>query len=176
MPNRLLIPLLFFALLASPAAAKDAKDPSLPRPALFDDLINCRNIADDTERLACYDGKVGALDEAQKNEEIIVTDREAIKQAKRGLFGFSLPKLKIFGSEGDDQLKELTSTIRSVRVDRGGKLVIVLEDGAKWRQVGSEYVRGNPKAGMEVRIRKASFGTYFVNVAGRRAIRMKRVN
>ncbi len=175
MPNRLLIPILFFAL-ASPAIAKDAKDTSLPRPALFDDLINCRNITDDSERLACYDGKVGALDEAQKNEEIIVTDREAVKQAKRGLFGFSIPKLKIFGSEGDDQLKELTSTVRSARVDRGGKWIIILEDGAKWKQVGSEYVRGHPKAGMGVRIRKASFGTYFVNVDGRRAIRMKRVN
>ncbi len=115
--------------------------------------------------MTCYDGKVGALDEAQKNEEIIVTDREAVKQVKRGLFGFSPHKPK-----------ELISTIKSARIDRSGKLTIVLEDGAKWRQVGSEYVRGHPKAGMGVRIRKASFGTYFVNVDGHRAIRMKRVN
>ena len=175
MKNRLLLAALFVAL-ASPAAAKDAKDASLPRPALFDDLINCRTIANDAERLACYDGKVGALDEAQKNEEIIVTDREAVKQAKRGLFGFSLPKLKIFGKEGEDQLKELVSTIRSAYTSRNGKWTIVLEDGAKWRQIDSKSPRRDPKPGMEVRIRKASMGSYFVNVAGRRAIRMKRVN
>ena len=175
MPNRL----FFFILAASVSTAalsQDSKDTNLPRPAIFDDLINCRTIADDTERLACYDGNVGKLDEAQKKEEIIVTDKQSVQEAKRGLFGFNLPKLSIFGKEGEEQLEELVTTIKSARQDRSGKWTFILEDGAKWQQIDTDGSSRQVKPGMEVRIRKASLGSYFVNVEGRRAIRMMRVN
>ncbi|MFC4291209.1 hypothetical protein ACFOWX_02145 [Sphingorhabdus arenilitoris] len=162
-----------FLLYTAPLLAQNGAD--LKAPSVFTDLINCKSIENAQERLACYDQKVDSLDKAQQNEDIIVTDKEAVQDAKKGLFGFSLPKLKIFGKEGDTQLEELVSTIKSAHQDRSGKWTFVLEDGAEWQQIDSEIPRRDPKAGMEVKIRKASLGSYFVNVEGRRAIRMRRI-
>ncbi len=163
--------------MSAPASAKDDSKAGLKRPAIFEDLVNCREVEDPDERLACYDDKVAALDEAQKKDDIIVTDRAAVKEAKRGLFGFNLPKIKIFGGGDDDkdEIKEIDGIIASVS-SRGGKWLITLEDGAKWQQISSERLALPPKAGMPVHIRKAAFGSFLVNIRGQRSIRMRRVN
>ncbi len=158
-----------------PASARDDKEAELARPKLFDDVVACREITDEKTRLACYDQKVAALDEAQKKEEIILTDKAAVKEAKRGLFGFSIPKLKIFGSD-DEGVSEIETTIASASLPNGGKLTITLEDGARWLQIDTQAVFRAPKAGTKVRIRKAAMGSYFVNIDGARAIRMKRID
>jgi hypothetical protein len=163
-------------LPADKVHAQNEKPLSMPQPALFKDVLNCRTIADPNERLACYDAKVAALDAAQAKDEIIVTDRESVKEAKRGLFGFNLPKLRIFGKEGETQLEEITAIIASARQDSSGKWTIFLEDGAKWVQIDSKPLSRDPRSGMSLRIRNASLGTFFVNVDKQTAIRMKRAN
>jgi hypothetical protein len=161
--------------LSLPLAAKDDKDDGLARPKLFDDLVACKTIENAEARLACYDANVAALDEAQKSKEIVVTDKAAIKEARRGLFGFDLPKIKIFGGN-EEELNEVEATLSEAYMNRDGKLTIVLEDGARWSQIDSQVVRGSPKAGSKARIRRAAMGSFFVNIDEKRAIRMKRVN
>jgi hypothetical protein len=51
-----------------------------------------------------------------------------------------------------------------------------LEDGARWTQTDSTRVNRTPKAGMKARIRRAAMGSFFVNIDGQLAIRMKRLN
>lgn len=169
-------------LLAIPASAKDNKDKTLipdERPKVFEELVNCRAIADRDERLACYDAKVAAMDEAEKKDEIVLADKAAVKEAKRGLFGFNLPKIRLFGKgddEGDEDNSRLTTVIQDARQDAKGRWVITLEDGAVWSQIDSEKVRRAPAQGMSIAIRKASMGTYFANIDGQRAIRMRRTS
>jgi hypothetical protein len=147
------------------------------RPPVFEALVNCRAIADPTERLACYDNKVAAIDEAEKKDELVLADKASMKEARRGLFGFSIPKLKIFGNDGkQDEKFELTAKIDSAYQASYGKWTIILEDGARWVQIDSQAVRKDPARGMEVKIREAAMGSYFANIAGQRAIRMRRVN
>ena len=58
--------LLMGAIIAAavPAMA-DVKDTLQDaRPPVFEALLNCRNITSATERLACFDAKVTAMDEA----------------------------------------------------------------------------------------------------------------
>ena len=113
------LPLLILAtvLLAAPATADKKDRLQEARPPVFEALINCRTITDAQDRLACYDAKVAAMDEAEKNDELVLADKETMKEARRGLFGFSLPKLKLFdnadGKGSELQLHYLTE-------DQGG--------------------------------------------------------
>src|SRR5688500_4143501 len=83
--------------LAAPASAQNM--PKTSTPKIFEDVVQCRAIADAAARLACYDRGVAALQTAQQSNELYVADKQAMKEARRGLFGFSIPKLKIFGDE-----------------------------------------------------------------------------
>lgn len=166
-------PLVLFAcVIAGPVAAKD----KLPvaRPAQIQELYACRDISDASARLACFDREVGELSTADQAREITFTDRETAKKARRGLFGFSFPKLGgIFGGD-EDEVKEIETTIRSVRVDRSGKYTMVMEDDAVWVQIDSASLPRQPKPGQKVKIKVATMGSYFASVEGGRTIRMKR--
>jgi hypothetical protein len=145
------------------------------RPLVFEELISCRDITEPSQRLACYDKKSNTLDDAERNEQLIVTDVETMKEARRGLFGFNLPKLQIFGTKSEDEVQEINTKIASAYL-KGSKWLVVLDDGAKWQQSDSEELRRRPVAGMPIKINKAAMGSFFVNVDGQRAVRMKRVN
>ena len=161
--------------IGSITAAKDDKNASLARPKAFDDVVACKLIESPEQRLACYDQNVSVLDAAQKNNEIILTDKAAVKEAQRGLFGFQIPKLKIFGSGGDD-VAEIEAIVKSVTANRAGQLTIVLEDNARWQQLDSKILNREPKAGSKARIRLATMGSYLVSFDGGPAVRMKRIN
>ncbi len=167
-----------FALSPVTMAGDDAKrdkDPELARPKIFDDVVACKTIEEAEARLACYDEKVAALDAAQKNADIILTDKAAVKEAQKGLFGFELPKLKIFGS-GDDDIEEIEAVVKSVTANRAGQVTITLEDGARWQQVDTKILNREPREGSKARIRRGSMGSYLVTFDGGPAIRMKRLN
>ena len=158
--------------LSVPAAAKD-KLPSA-RPAQIQELYACRDIADASARLACFDREVGELATADQAREITFTDRETAKKARRGLFGFSFPKLGgIFGGD-EDEVKEIETTIRSVSMDRSGKYTLAMEDEAVWVQIDTTRLPRQPKPGQKVKIKVATMGSYFATIDGGRTIRMKR--
>ncbi len=168
-------------MIAAPAQAKDDEKKDAP-PAIFQAVIDCKTIADPSARLACYDEKVAALETAEANKQVVVADREQIKKARRGLFGFSLPKIKLFGGGDDDdedekeEFKELTTKIKSVRQNYRGLYIITIEEGdAVWEQTekARRYVRA--KAGDEIRIKRATLGSYKANINGGLAIRVRRV-
>ena len=96
-----LLPVCLFG--ATPAGAADAKD---ARPAMFQKLVDCRAQQDAALRLACYDAQVAALDDAETKKELVVVDKAQMKQARKSLFGFSLPKISLFGGGENDQDQE----------------------------------------------------------------------
>lgn len=157
---------------AAPAAAKD-KAPPAP-PVQIRELYACRDIADAAARLACFDREVGELSSADQAREITFTDRETAKQTRRGLFGFSFPKLGgIFGGD-EDEIKEIETVIRSVSTDQSGKYRLAMEDGAVWVQIDTAHIPKAPRPGQKVTIKVASMGSYFAKVEGGRTMRMKR--
>lgn len=167
------------AILATSSAAIAAKDPP-PRPAVFQKLVDCRAIADDPARLACYDAQVVKLDEAERASDVVVVDRAEIKKARKGLFGLSLPDLGgIFGGKKggapEPELTEIESTVKSAAIGGGGKLIVIIADGARWVQTDSKAMRV-PKAGVPVKIRKAAMGSFFMNIDDRPGIKVVRQN
>ncbi|MEI4506878.1 hypothetical protein WBQ88_00870 [Sphingopyxis sp. CCNWLW253] len=171
--SRVAAPLVLFAFaLAVPASAKD-KTPPAP-PAQIRELYACRDIADASARLACFDREVGELSAADTAKEIVFTDKETAKKTRRGLFGFSFPKLGgIFGGD-EDEIKEIETVIRGVSTDQSGKYRLVMEDNAVWVQIDSTSLPRQPKPGQKVKIKVAAMGSYFATIEGGRTIRMKR--
>jgi hypothetical protein len=157
---------------AMPASAQ--KMPKTATPKLFEEVVSCRAIQDSAERLACYDRSVAALDTAQKSNELYVADKAAMKEARKGLFGFSLPKLKIFGDEDLGDLDELESTIASVKEGQRG-YVFTLPDGARWMQTDKRYM-DKPKVGAKIRIKKAALGSYMASINNKPGFRVERIN
>src|SRR5690349_15948158 len=102
------------------AAPKAAKTPA--PPADFQRLIACKSIADNVQRLSCYDREVGVVGTASARGELVVMNREEIRKTRRSLFGLSLPDLSVFGGgnlPGDADILE--TTIKYTRQGPDGK-------------------------------------------------------
>lgn len=163
--------LAVLAIGATPAAAKDQAP--LPQPAVFQAVLDCKTIADPTARLSCYDQKTQALADAAKANDVLVVDRATARKTKRSLFGLSLPKIKLFGDNDDEEIDQLDSTISSAYSARDGMTVFVLPDGARWKQ--TEGRDTFPKAGQKIVIVKGSLGGYFARVNGQAGVRVMRL-
>lgn len=159
-------------------AGAAAQDPGLDvegRPAMLEALTQCRTIAGGPERLACYDAAVGALDAAERAGELVVVDREQVRESRRRLFGFSVPSIPLLErGETPEEIDNLATTITSARQAPDGKWVLELADGSVWRQIDSTRVNTSTRPGTPVQIRRAALGSYFLSVNGARSMRARR--
>lgn len=146
-------------------------------PNAFQSVMNCQTIRDNVQRLACFDEKVAALDSAQKSKDVYVADKVEVQKTRRGLFGLSLPSLDIFGGGNDkgESVEEIESVVKSVQRSPYGAWTLELEDGAKWQQIDTRPLARYPRAGSQMRIRKAAAGSFLANIDGQTAIRVRRV-
>lgn len=165
------------SVLTIPVAAA-AQDPDEVIPSAYEAVIACRDVTDSAARLACFDKSVTVLDQAKQDEDLVIVSREEVRKTRRGLFGLSLPSLRLFGGgNGDDKeeaITEIDSTIASISRGQSG-YVFVLEEGAVWVQTDRSYIN-KPKEGMPIHIERAAMGSYFARVNDGVAIRVKRRN
>ncbi len=166
--------------LCSPAVAQeiDRRKALTAPPAIYTELVACKDIAEPATRLACYDEKVTALQTAQTTNQVVIADREQVREARRGLFGLTLPRIKLFDGDGDegDQIDAIDGIIQSARTIRNGKWVIRLEDGAVWQQ--TDTPRGSmrdPKTGDSITIQRAALGSFMAKVNDGRAFKVTRI-
>lgn len=148
-----------------------------PRPEVFRKLVECRAIADNNARLACFDAQVMQLADAEARNDVVVVDRVQVQKARKSLFGLSLPDLGLFGGNDskDEGVDQIETKIVSAAQMRDGKWRFTVEDGAKWVQTETRTIHA-PASGDSVRIRKAAMGSFFANIDGRTAIRVRREN
>jgi hypothetical protein len=166
----ILVPILFAASTSS-ALAKSEEDGG-KRPPLLQKVVDCRAIADSTQRLACFDASVAALDSAEERHDIAVVSRADVQESRKALFGFRLPSLAIFG-HGDprehgeeDELKEMTAKVAGVTEGEYGAYIITLEGGAVWKQNDDITLGRKPRAGDAVKITRGALGSYRMNFNG----------
>jgi hypothetical protein len=165
------------AALAAPALAQNPPAATTGRADALKTLSACRTITEDQARLACYDAAARGVDEAESRGELVVMDRGQVRDAKRSLFGFDTSALNIFDRGGGDarvEVDNVTLTVDRAYRGEGGRWVMVMTDGQVWRQIDSNGPYNPPKHGSEARIRKASLGSYFLNVDDQTAIRARR--
>jgi hypothetical protein len=177
-PLRAALGVALVAGLATAATAQQRQRPGEERPAVLSRVVQCRTIAIEAERLACYDREVATLDQAQASGELLAMDRAQVRSTRRSLFGMTVPNLGIFGddNEDDEAASRIETTIRSATTDPFGKWIITLEDGARWIQIDTMNLGARPRPGQPIRIRRAAMGSYLANVNNQTAIRMRRIN
>jgi hypothetical protein len=158
-------------------AADAASKAEQSRTAVLQAVMDCRAIGDQTARLACFDTAVGKMVQAEKSGDIVVVDRQQVREAKRAAFGLEIPHFTLF-DRGDkpEQIDRISGVAESAYVNAAGKWVVVLEDGAKWVQIDSETPYSDPHKGSKVDIRKASLGSYLMNIDSHTALRVQRIN
>lgn len=155
----------------TPALAQEDR-----RAPALEQLAACRAQADPVQRLACYDAAAAALDNAERSGEVVVLDRDQVREARRGLFGFPMPSMDLFG-RGDaveeEVIDNVSYVVRSAREVRGGEWLFVMEDGSVWRQIDGR-MWGRPRPGETAVVRRASLGSFLMNVGDAPAIRVRR--
>ncbi len=165
---------LYLMGAASAAAAQPAAEerhPAMKR------LSDCRSIADSSARLACFDREVASIEAAEARRDLVVMDRERIRNTRRSLFGLALPNLGIFGDgrDGAGAVTNIEGNIKTVSRNALGRWIFDLQEGGRWIQVDSRELPIDPRPGHSIKIRRASLGTYLANVKNQIAIRVERV-
>lgn len=167
--SHLIVPLAL--LFGAPAMAQDPARPV--QPQVFQAVVDCRTLTDSAARLACYDAKVAELAGAAEAKQVLVVDRATTEKTKRGLFGLSLPKIKLFGDNDDVEIEKIESTITAVSSARDGSVIFVLTDGARWKQTDGRDTFA--KAGQKIEIAKGSLGSFFARINGQSGVRVIRL-
>lgn len=173
--------LLFSAAFGvSTTSAATPASPPLPeatRAAVLKALSACRGETDSTARLACFDKAAGALDEAEAKGQVMVLDREAVRDVRRQAFGLDLSALSLFQrvpSAPTDRVDRVSLTLDRAFRGGDGKWRFVSDEGAVWAQTDDEDVRTPPRKGSTMAVRQAALGSYFCNIDGQRAVRCAR--
>jgi hypothetical protein len=163
------------AVLAPGAAPARPKPQEARSNALIQAVAGCRRVADEKARLACYDASSARLAEAVESQELVVLDRQEIRQTRRGLFGFSVPNIPLFRGESGEQESQLEAVIAGASSLGAGKWQIRLEDGAIWQTNEARLNLGDPRPGQKIVIQRGTLGNYFLRINGQRGIRGRRV-
>jgi hypothetical protein len=163
------------AVFLVPGAGLAAKAPL--RAAVVQEVLDCRKLTDSAQRLACYDKAVDGMAQADAKGDLVTVDREQRREVRKQAFGLSMPSLAIFDrGEKPEEVNRITAVVASASKGANDWWTITLDDGAVWRQIADGELLRDPHKGSTVTIRKASLGSYFMNVDGQSAIRVHREN
>jgi hypothetical protein len=162
------------AVLASSGAL--ARGPvATGTPASVQALFACRSMKDSNQRLACYDREAVAIEQAMSKRELVMIDKARATQAKRSLFGFSIPDFGgLFGGAGDE-VKQIASSVASFGHNADGGWVVRLADGSTWSQTDDAMLGLPPEKGQKVVVARGSFGTFFLRLNGQPGFKVKRI-
>jgi hypothetical protein len=168
----LLVAGAFVAIGATMAMGRPA--PETAPPAAVQSLLACRSITDAGPRLACYDKASQGFADAMGKKEVVVIDKARANEAKRSLFGFSVPNFAgLFG--GGDEVNQIESTVASAFENGYEGWTVKLADGSTWQQTDGNPVALPPRRGDKVMVRRGSLGSYFVRIGSQPGFKAKRV-
>lgn len=158
--------------------AAQAQTPPVAKPVAA--LQQCRAVTDAAQRLACYDKAVDALAAATASGDTVVVERTDVRKARKGLFGFTLPKIGFLTGRDDnaeDQAdsSELVTKVVSARALPNSKWRFTVEGGAIWETVEADSGFPDPRPGVEIVIKKGSLGAYYAKIGSGRRVQAKRV-
>ena len=177
MRSRVVLSFAFVSALPLATAALAAESRG---DGLLSALAACRTVAEG-QRLACYEQASAALIAARDQRQIRIIDREAVQQAKRSLFGFSLPRLNLFGSgkedpraETDTDVKEITAKVISAQPASYGLWTFSLGDDGVWQSVSSSLYF-EPRKGDLITIKAGMLGHYTARIGKGRVVDVKRL-
>ncbi|MFL6723562.1 MAG: hypothetical protein ACJ8FC_08850 [Sphingomicrobium sp.] len=172
-----LLPIVSLLALAALSTSTLAKEPPKTSP-LVGALQTCRALADPTQRLACFDKEAGALLDAAQKGDVAVVDKSEVRQARKSLFGFAMPKVPFFsGDDTADAVSDtLETTVKSASGIGYGKFrIIVAEGDAVWETTETYGTMRDPRAGDKILIKRGPLGSYMLRIGSNRGVKGRRV-
>jgi len=168
--------LITAALVTVGAGSAEARAPvATGTPTSMQRLLACRSIQDGTQRLACFDRETASVDQAISKKDLVLIDKARATQAKRSLFGFSIPDFGGLFGGGDDDVKEIASTVSGFSQNGYMGWTIKLADGSTWAQTDDATLGLPPAKGQKVVVHRGSFGAFFLRLHGQPGIKVKRI-
>ncbi len=161
------------AMFATAATARSSTPAGTP--AAVQSLLACQSIADSGQRLACFDKAAAGLADAMTRKEVVVVDKARANEAKRSLFGFSVPNFSSLFGGGDDEMNQIESTVAGAFENGYEGWTIKLADGSTWQQTDDTPVAIPPRRGDKVIVRRGTLGSYFVKLGTQPGFKAKRV-
>jgi hypothetical protein len=149
--------------------------PNTGTPQSMQQLIACRSIADSAQRLACYDRAAAIVDKAIASRDLVVIDKARATAAKRSLFGFSIPNFGGLFGGGENDVKQIESTIASVGHNPEGGWLLKLADGSTWTQVDDAELGLAPERGGKVTVSRGSLGSFYIQFGKQPGFKVKRI-
>ena len=160
-------------LLPSPASADEPERASADHLSA---LRACQGLVEPAARLSCYDAAAAAVIAATDKGELKIVDSAEIKQTRRGLFGFHLPDLGLFGGgDGEPDMDMLETAITSVRYTGDDAFLFKTKEGATWQVTNAPARLREVHSGDAVVFKKAAMGSYFIRIDGQMGVKGKRV-
>ncbi len=154
-------------LLAATAANAQERDEDV----LMAPFARCGALAEDAERLACFDAALAGLPQAQ---EAAAERSEAEIAAGFGLSSDQLPTTGPAASvdpattivRDEDGTLGLSAKVADVSVLPGRPMLILLENGQLWRRAGNSSSGLAPRAGLTATITPSRFGGHRMRLEG----------
>jgi hypothetical protein len=162
------------AVVLTAGTADARKRPTGAPPAMVQGLLACRAIADPTQRLACYDRQTSAVAQAIEKKDLVVIDQEQATEAKREVFGYSVPSFA--GLLGGGPLNQIEGTVAGAVENGDGGWIVKLEDGSVWQQTDDTPVALEPRRGDKVTVTRGVMGSYFFKLGKQPGYKAKRID
>ena len=102
-------------------------------------------------------------------------DKARANEARRSLFGFTVPNFGALFGGGGDEVSQIESTVTDVVEGAFGTLTLKLADGSTWAQIDDTPVALPPRRGDKVVVRRGALGAYFVKLGSQPGFKAKRV-
>ena len=167
--------------LPSISMAQDASNPARNDPAIVERMRQCSALADDGQRLICFDEVSARLLAEFDDGEVRLVRTDEIEKTRRSAFGFALPTITLFGGKDEDgeevePLDTLNSTITRVsRIGEDSWRFTIADGDAVWEVRNAPSRFREPSVGDSVEFEKAALGSYWVRVNGRLGAKGSRV-
>jgi hypothetical protein len=184
-----------FALIAVAAASFAA--PAFAQEAPLARVYACADIKDSAQRLACFDGAVATLKQADAGGDVAVVSRSQVQKVEKDAFGLSVPSVSELAAsvassgpapaaaataarppkpEKPKPLDRVTLAVKSIQKDGQGNVTFVMENGQVWKKIDTGSLGALGRGPWTAEIRKASLGSYMLSISGTTAsARVKRI-
>ena len=161
--------------IVAAGSAEAAKPTEVGTPAQVQRLMACRSIASAEERLACFDRETGAMNQAIASRDLVFLDKQKAREARRSLFGFSIPNFGgIFGGD-ENEVKSIESTVTKTAHNQFGGWVFYLADGSVWNQMDDWPLGLPPQRGDKVVVTRGILVCFVVRLNKQPGIMVPRI-
>jgi hypothetical protein len=161
-------------VLASGVNARTA--PEAGPPPAIERLLACEGQKDAAQRLQCFDRETAAVRQSLAKRDLVVVDRARASQARRGLFGFSVPSFGgLFGGDDKDAIRQIESAVARASRNAEGGWTVRLADGSTWTQTDDNPIALEPRSGDKVVVRRAALGSFTMSVSRQPGVKVRRI-